>query len=370
MRQHLGYALLSATAVLGACKKEVEKIVVQDRQYSWRPAVQYAGTLNIFLGIGQGPDGLYLQQPGSFLTLEQSGGRVVEQLYTAPVTSDVNVHLPIGPNFFATYIDHDSVVYVIPNKYATTSQFFRRIHLKNLDPQARQVAAPGYSFMQTGVINPSSYLLVGYLTNYLYNDNAMHLLLAQVPPFDRATQFAPLPLPTPRVITIPIVGYPAYPSYPTYLAAIDSYFLVDCGEQGVYRLEENGTYRQVLSGRQYVTSFYKWKGRVYAHTSDGKVGISNNDGLTWQFNSLPTRSLSFNTMYAIGDSLVGVYRGYGGGLFTLQWNGQGARLRQLKDDGLNRADVTGLEVWRDTVYLATTGGLFKRSRKEFFESQP
>jgi hypothetical protein len=365
MPKYLRYMLLGAATLLSACKKEVEKIVVQ---YSWRPAVQYAGNLNIFLGMGQGPDGLYLQQPGSFLTVEQSGGRVRSQLYTAPVTSDVNVHLPIGPNFFVTY--YDSMLTVVPNKHIVTGQYYRDIRLKRLDPQARQVLPASYSYMKFGVINQSSYFLFGYLTNNLYSDNAMHLVLAQVPPFTQPAQFVPLPIPTPQVISIPFAGYPTNPSYPTYIAAIDNYFMVDCGNQGVYRIEENGSYRRVLSGRQSVTAFYKWKGRVYAHTSDGRIGFSDTDGLSWQFVSLPISGLRYSTMHMVGDSLVGVYRGYGGGLFTLRWNSQSARLRQLKDDGLNQADVTGLEVWRDTVYLATTGGLFKRSRKDFFESQP
>ena len=156
---------------------------------------------------------------------------------------------------------------------------------------------------------------------------------------------------------------------PTYISAIDNYFLVDCGHRGVYRIEENGSYRQVLREQQYVTAFYKWKGRVYAHTSDGRIGMSDDDGLSWRFVFLSSDGLRFSTMYALGDSLVGVYRGHGGGLFTLRWNNQGARLRQLDDDGLNRADVNGLEVWRDTVYMATTAGLFKRPMSKFFESK-
>ena len=367
MRHYLPGVLLGAITLLSACKKEVEKIVVQGPQYSWLPTTQFAGTLNIYLSMGQGPSGLYLQQPGSFLTLEQANGQVVSQLYSAPVTSDVTIHLPIGPNFFVTY--YDSVLTVIPNQHAVTGQYYREIYLKRLDPQAQQVLAPSYSFMKFGVINQDSYFLFGYLGVNLYIDSAMHLVLAQIPPFEQSTQFVPLPIPKPRVITIPIAGYQAAPSWPTYIAAIDNYFLVDCGNQGVYRIEEDGSYRQVLNDRQFVTAFYKWKGRVYAHTSDGKIGFSDDDGLTWQFNSLPADGLRYSTFHTVSDSLVGVYRGYGGGLFTLRWNNQGAKLRQLKDDGLNQADITDLEVWRDTVYLSTTGGLFRRPLSQFFESK-
>lgn len=273
---------LLTLSLLFSCKKEVERIVVQDRQYSWAAARPFSGLNNVFLGMGKGPDGLYLQQPGGFLTIEQVRGRVEYQQYLPPISSDVNVRLLIGPNFFVTY--HDSLVTIIPNKHVVTSQYYRDIHLRRLDRQANQVRPGIYAHFNMGAINASSYLLFGYLNDNLYLDNQVHFVLAQVPPFNSADLF-PIPITT-RVITIPILGYPATPSYPTLITAIDNYFLVDCGNQGVYRIEQNGNYRQVLSGRRYfVESFYKWHGRVYAHTGDLQLGISDDDGLTWKFSA-------------------------------------------------------------------------------------
>lgn len=69
-------SFLVSSLLLGtlACRKEVEKIVVQvqqvDRQYSWSPSKQLLGNFNILLGIGKGPGGLYFQQPIGFAALE------------------------------------------------------------------------------------------------------------------------------------------------------------------------------------------------------------------------------------------------------------------------------------------------------------
>ena len=66
---HFVRCLLLSSCLLGtlACRKEVEKIVVQqvpvDRQYSWSPSKQLLGNFNILLGVGKGPGGLYFQQP-------------------------------------------------------------------------------------------------------------------------------------------------------------------------------------------------------------------------------------------------------------------------------------------------------------------
>ena len=63
------------------------------------------------------------------------------------------------------------------------------------------------------------------------------------------------------------------------------------------------------------------------------------------------------------DSLVGVYQN---AIYTLRWNGPRFTSRFLKNDGLERATITGVEYLHDTVYVATTSGLFARPVKEFF----
>ena len=364
----LHYLAFAALSLLFACKKEVERIVVQDRQYSWTSANKSAGIYNVFMGMGKGPDGLYLQQPGGFLTLEQQQGSVKEQQYLLAITTDVNARVPIGPNFFVRFID--STVNIIPNKHIVTGQYYRDIHLRRLDPRARLVPKGYYPHLKMGAISANGYLLFSYLTDNLFSDSQMHLVLAQVPAINPGDLF-PQPLPTPQVITIPVLGVGTFPSYPILITAIDNYFLVDCGYQGVYRIEQTGAYRRVSSTTYGAETFYKWKGKVYAHTASSQLGISDDDGLTWQFKSGAGGILRFNSIHPVGDSLVGIYHGAGNNqLFTLKVNSTGYQARLLKRDGLEKLEMTDLEVWRDTVYLATTGGLFKKPVKTFFEDQP
>ncbi|MFD2718146.1 hypothetical protein ACFST9_05435 [Hymenobacter monticola] len=365
----LRYLAFLSLSLLLSCKKEVEKIVVQDRQYSWAPTGQFTGFNNVILGIGQGPQGLYMQQPGAFTTLTLQQGRPVYQSYLAPVPTDVNVRLPIGPDFFVTY--SDTTVTIIPTKDPVYGQAYQTIRLKRLDQRAQLVPKGYRSYFKMGAINVNRYLLFPYLTTNLFIDNQMHLVLAQVPTYDTTFGYPSQPMPTPRVITLPVAGYSLYPSYPTLITAIDNYFLVDCGNQGVYRIEQNGTYRQVLTNAYGVETFYKWQGRVYAHMSTNQLGVSDDNGLTWQITSGASGILRFNSIHPVGDSLVGIYHAMGNNLlFTLKVNSTGYRARLLKNDGIANLELNGLETWRDTVFLATSGGLFKKPVKTFFESQP
>ncbi|SFQ58939.1 hypothetical protein [Hymenobacter arizonensis] len=367
------YGWVAIILLLVSCKKEIEKIVVsdRDREYSWVLAEPFVGLYNIVLGIGKGTDRLYLQQPGAFTTvmLNQSRPRFREGPLVF-VPTDVNVRLPIGPDFFVTY--GDTTVTIIPTQSPVSSQSYHTIRLKRLDQRAQLVPKGNRTYFKMGAINANRYLLFTYLTDSFFLDSQMHLVLAQVPTYD-GYGIPSRPMLTPRVITIPVVGLPIYPSYPLLITAIDNYFLVDCGSQGVYRVEQNGTYRQVLNQVHRVETFYKWQGRVYAHTANDQLGISNDDGLTWQFASGIPSLLRNNTMHPVGDSLVGIRHGAGNDyLFTLKMSntGTGYRARLLKRDGLEKLELNSLETWRDTVYLATSGGLFKKSVKTFFEDQP
>jgi hypothetical protein len=75
MRTLSCWLLLGSLVVATACRKqEVETLVVikeVERQYSWAPTKSVLGNFNILLGVGQGPNGLYFQQPTGFAALEQ-----------------------------------------------------------------------------------------------------------------------------------------------------------------------------------------------------------------------------------------------------------------------------------------------------------
>ena len=137
-------------------------------------------------------------------------------------------------------------------------------------------------------------------------------------------------------------------------------------------MTETGSFRKVLPNNSEASDFFKWQGVLWARLGDSKLAVSNDNGDNWQIlgNGPNLRS---TTVHPVSDSLVVVTHLYGGGrLYTLNVNQakQTWRLRPLKDDGLNQTAINDLETWGDTVYLATSSGLFKRSLKTFFESKP
>lgn len=149
------------------------------------------------------------------------------------------MRLPIGPEFFVTY--YDSLVQLVPNDMPVLSGAGGYLHLRQLDPQALRVQRNAYSFNKFGVINAHNYLLFPYETTR--RDNKNHLVLTHVTTASR--NYPPKYTMQSQLIELPIANG-IYPYTPQLLTAFDDYFLVDCGNEGVFRITEGGSVRQVV----------------------------------------------------------------------------------------------------------------------------
>jgi hypothetical protein len=370
MRKLLQLPLALGLLLNTACRKEIEKIVVQvqevDKQYSWsaNKATLY-GNFSILLGSGKGPGGLYFQQPGGFAALTGTPtSRLSLTQYLFGGTTDITVRNPIGRDFFVTY--YDSLVHIVPNTHPVMSGAGCFIRLKKLDPQALRVQPNRFTFNKLAAISANNYVLIPYETTR--QDFKNRLVLAHITP--ASSPYYPVYAAQTQLIELPITSG-IYPYMPTLLMAFDDYFLVDCGSEGVYKITESGLARQVMPAYTGVNTFFRSKGVLYATLDGQRLAMSTTNGDTWQITS-GGPSMLYTTIHPVGDSLVGVSHALGGSLFAfhLDMVKRTWRIRPLKDDGLNHAAINGLETWNDTVYLATSSGLFKRPLNKLFESKP
>jgi hypothetical protein len=388
-----------------ACRKEVEKIVVQevDRQYSWNEIKHLISYQRNVVRLMPGINTLNLQEIGTFEVLspipgsaEQAAngyytgfGRTLSRTWVSdPLPWDVRNAVPMNTNFYANpngyrSIESDTVLTIYPTKFLDKGA---QLHLRNLDPTATQfenwLVGSRYPF---GVINRSNYMLCGYRTSAI-NEAAFHLVLTKLvntattgvtttgPGSYSTTQLSS------QLIRIPTPG-PSQLSFKS-LWAVDDYFLVWCSDAGLYKIRQDGTVKQVNGPVTFAnapvgpTAIYKWKGTLYSiqQASGGYSTFytSTNDGETWQRIADFSQALSLSTFYPVGDSLVGITHGViNNSIYTLRWlNNSTIRLRELKSDGIGYADFSDLAQLGDTVYLGTTNGLFKRPLSKFFESKP
>lgn len=366
MRNLLLYSLLGTVLLLSACKKEIETIVVQDRQYSWTSDKAFTDNFGILLGSGKGPTGLYFQQPGGFAALEGPPAgplRYTQYLYLS--TSNLDTRFLIGPEFMVKY--YDTLVSIIPNTQHVTSRAGGQIRLKNVDARAVHVdpnTAPFYPF---AALTKNNYLLFSYESGRY--DFKNRLVLSHITTISNFLY--PIYDAQSKIIELPIGK--SFGNYkPQLISAIDDYFLVDCGSEGIFKIAENGSFRQVMPSNSDAFAFFKWQGALWAGLGYSKLAVSTDNGDNWQITT-GGPNLRSTTVHPVGDSLVVITHLYGGGrLYTLNLSmtKQTWRLRPLKDDGLNQTAINDLQTWGDTVYLATSSGLFKRPLSTFFESKP
>lgn len=361
-----GYVGLVSLLLLGpACRKEVEKVVVQevDKQYSWAPAGRLFGTQAIVLGMGRDQESVYLHQPNQLgtLTPTATSARYRSLGYynnaAAYLPADVNIRVPLSANFIATREPGDTLVRLVRPTDPVTSSTYGYIRLRQLDPQALAVSSVDLPGMAFGAINRNDYLLFSYYSKDL---QALKFVLSKVSLLAGTRLQAQS-----RVLSVPVGQSSARVRW---IVAIDDYFLANCGNAGLYKIREDGTARRVL-GYSVTDACYKWQGVVYLVEEYNSILLSQDDGDTWQRYTGTPSLFDFTTYRVVGDSLVGISRSSLPYLFTLRWQGQRFTTRMLKSDGLGQTAVNGLEQLGDTVYLGTTGGLFKRPLSKFFESK-
>ena len=366
-------ALITVAALAVACKKEVEKIVVQEvsKTYSWMPltpARRLAGVNSIVVQMSKSDDALLLQSPFFLNIISPTATSATRKSFgyvgslAAYFPGDIFHRLPLSRDVVAQPVQ-DTLVQLQRPTEVTNSSYNAYVNLRQLDPKALEIVWPdGINHPAFGAINRDNYLLFSYrIAAY---DNILRFGLTRIrvqPTGDLQAKSLGIRIALPA--NIPSVR-------PRWIQAIDDYFLVNCGDAGLYKIQEDGTARLVYSrGYSTTDACYKWRGVVYLVEEYNSILLSKDDGETWQrFTGTPDL-FDFATYHVAGDSLIGVGHQGINQLFTLRWNGSQYSTRMLKSDGLGLGEVRGLEQLGDTVYIGTTNGLFKRPLKQFFDSK-
>jgi hypothetical protein len=343
-------------SLLNSCKKTVIEKVEVERRNSWQEIKRFHGTERIFLSSGTNGKYLFFQQPFYFTTLK--GADILHDItvYGTGLPTDISVRLPIGAGFFA-YPQGDTALIFKSTLQPNTSPGGDFINLKALDHFLTSIQTYYLNLFKCMAINRDNRLLVAYHNKRPDQPHSFFILTVVT-----SDNYPYVTVVSSRQVLIPRT---TVSGYVRYLAAIDDYFLLDLSADGIFKITQDGNFRKVHAPAT-VDAFYKWQDKVYGHAEWDKTLISDDNGNSFQsFGGLPAFAVT-SGYYTVRDSLVGAYRA---NLFTLRWQGNSYFLRQLKDDGLKGTRIYGVEVLRDSVYVATTGGLFVKPVAEFFKSK-
>lgn len=350
--------LAALVITLAGCKKEIEtqvQIKEVEKQASWAEVPSLYGLARVIMSTGNDGQAIYLQQPNAFTRFSSPKAANGLTSYGGSYPANVNVRLPIGRDFFA-YPNTDTSLVICRNREPLNSQFY--FNLRRFDPAALRFNTQVFNLSKCMAINQNNYLLAPYENKR--PDRAFTFVLAAVQP--GALGSGPV-MAYPGRVVIPQTVFSG--AYLRYLVAIDDYFLASFGDGGIYKIKQDGSFRQVY-GAAIVDAIYKWNNTLYGPIEYGEIITSTDNGETWVKSSGTPQQFTLASYYTVKDSLVFTYSG---SLYTLRWNGPRYAMRQLRNDGLERATITGIEYLRDTVYVATTSGLFARPVKTFFDKQ-
>lgn len=353
--------LLTAVLIF-ACRKKIETREVKvpvEKKTSWQEIKdRFHGTERVFLSSGKSSNAIYLQQPFYFTEVKNSDIYAGITVYGAALPTNVYLKIPIGENFYA-YPYSETAIRAVNNQHPVTYTTGGYVDLKDLDSTATKIQTSYLTLFKFGAISKNGVLLFSYFNKRPgapFTFLLMKVTTSNLHPYADTVWT--------KQVTILRVSN-TVDVYVRHISAVNNYFLLDLSGNGLYRIKEDGSFNRVHKPA-IVDAFYAWKGKVYAHAEWDKVLISENDGDTWNEYSGTNTAMTLSTYHVVKDSLVGAYRD---NLFTLRWEGPNYSMRLLKNDGIGGAAINGVEVLRDSVYVATTAGLYTKSVKEFFESK-
>jgi hypothetical protein len=351
MKNYLPYLVI--LTAFASCKKRVEiREVPVDKVTSWVQSPSYSGTQRIILSSGRSADAIYLQQPFYF-----SEVRSLDEItiHASLLPTDISIRIPISPDIFA-YPLNDSVLAIKNNKRSNITQGNGFYNLRQLDPSLRAIDKHFMSLFKCMAITNDKAVLVSYQNNLPAQPRTFFIfkmVTNNLAPYVDSVYT--------KKITIPRTTSAIIRS----ITAIGDYFLVDLSDEGIFKIRQDGTYSKVHTPA-FVDAFYEWKGKIYGHAEQNKLIISDNNSESFlEFSGLPFEYTAAG-FYVVKDSLVGAYRD---NLYTFKWSGLNYSARLLKNDGLENTTINGIEILRDTVYVATTSGLYTKPASTFFEGK-
>ena len=247
--------LAALAFTLAGCKKEIEtqiQIKEVEKQVSWSEVPSLYGLARVIMSTGNDGQAIYLQQPNAFTRLLNQKPLKGLVTYGGAYPADVNVRLPIGRDFFA-YPDADTSLVICRNREPLNSKFY--FNLRRFDPAALRFDTHFFSLSKCMVINQNNYLLAPY--DNKRPDRAFTFVLAAVQPGSLGSG------PVTAYLGPVVIPRPAFSgAYLRYLVAVDDYFLASFGDGGIYKIKQDGSFRQVY-GAATVDAIYKWNNTLY-----------------------------------------------------------------------------------------------------------
>lgn len=342
--------------LLISCKKEIEKTieyVPTPTQYSWKEHETGIGYNRVYYNLSNDSFSLFGQNPIGIIVIKgkdeglrrSTGG--ITPTYLIP-------NVGLSDSMF-TYVYNKTQLFIKGIK--SLGLLNSSIQLSKFDSNITEIS--NWTRM---AINQNKSIILEYLTtdtSKVYNLFLVNIKYKYYP--DGTTPFVGFEV---KKINIPRENNDIF-AVKEFIAINDYYLVVT--NSGLFKIELDGTYKKVSN--DLVSGSYGGKCLVKGnliYVFDYNVTLVSNDNAnTFTKYSAFNDDLSYYNYYNIGDSTIAFVDNE---LYSIRFNNAtNFVLRPLKRDGIEKVRYNSMALFQDTVYLATTGGIFKKSKKEFFE---
>ncbi len=155
-----------------------------------------------------------------------------------------------------------------------------------------------------------------------------------------------------------------YPVYCQYMESyFDKYFIGT--PYGFYLLYPDGTNRLLFEGNSLgVHKVVSMDGILYAF-SDFQIYESTDQGENWNIKYISGSSLGYAKYFTVNDSTLVYSTSYN--LYRMFFNSNGFTSKKIILDGFGNYTITSLSEFKDSIYVTTLSGVYRRLKKDFYE---
>lgn len=345
-----------------ACKEEVEKIVEVEKTYSWQPDANFVFNRKIQLNsyadsttlMLLGADELAIAKPPIPAKPDSVVFDHYRLNYQVPI---LDYRLPIGPKFLV-FTGADSRLTVIPAMQPVTHILSVPLAVKSLDSSFATFTLNRCTDCMG--LNSRGQFLIPYYQSKL---DQGYPVVSSEPRFLLLTPSRGLNGPiTVKQSVLSVNSNPSVGRLNAVYGFGDNFFVL--GSSGTIRVLPDGTAESVFRG-QLVNMFSDGKAFYAFGALNADVALfrSTDQGLNWQAVVSPLAYELISIQFRVVDGKVIGFR-YGQ-IWHFDISGNQLSIKELENDGLDGHHITSMAAYRNTVYVSTLSGVYKKSLTKF-----
>lgn len=343
--------ILFTSLIFLGCKDELDIEELTELTTPWQEDDRFLFETKVQFNTHADGERIHFMGRNHFSTIELREGDTIEYVQHAIhwLEHNQNARMPITDELFVTANQNTvRIASTLDPVLQGASQF---IQLREIDPEFTHIDFPSFWLSEAMAVNENNVCLIPYQYRSDDNTGGIRVLKVQV-----AFNNDFMEVEASARFTISDNGFPIRSIY----TMGDDFIITN--DRKVYVL---------TSGNEIIETADFPVSNIF-EVGDQVFGIRGNqlyrftEGFTWTEAATVDRNLELVSYDVVEGKTIGVYNSQ---IFLFELDGDDLQITELNNDGLFGHEITSVDAFNGTVYVATLSGVFVKNLEDFWEER-